>query len=921
MKKFIAMLASIAIMLTVISNVVALEYNKIIPGYSVSENVDFLNSDAANQVRFTYQTDEDLEKVELVGGFAFYTEEAAQTYLDGGSVGTIPPVSPENFKQGMFTTGHLVSPGGYVTIEMNEVEKGLWVIDVPLPNGQYYYRFNLYESGATSAKQIVDPANKPFANGENDSGWSLLYVGDNKDCLEYQEYIFPRNDNEKGSVEYVSYEAIDGTKQPMGVYLPKGYDSRNTYKTLYLSHGSGGNEVEWMEIGSAANIMDNLIAEGFVEDTIIITLDHTYFNLGNSEPGRGFEKIKDNLMDYVIPYVESNYNVSLNAADRAFAGLSGGSRLATFLYQENAGDFGYFGMFSHTLRGVDVENIENNEFPTLMLGYGNLDPFGKQYYPDFTNRLRAAGIDYDLYDVNGGHDWGAWRSLLTIFVKDYLWKDSDKPANPDGTIVPNGTQKAYIVPEDWGPVVTKTVIELDQQIMKSSINDEANEFMVIETKPTLLPTWQIEICDATRNILSAYTSDKDGNKIDEDSNYITIEMAISPTMTGEGAAFVYNGYNEWCDPYQLDIKLNGILKTADGKNVTALNVIKDIDLAGDDRICLEINMFESDTFKASDGVTLPYASYKPNTDDKNNALVVWLHGAGEGGTNPEVAYLGNKVTALISDEFQNNFGGAYILVPQCPEGYGWPVDQDGNYTNGKTPSRWRDSLFELIDTYVKNNSDIDTNRIIIGGCSNGGNMVYDLVLSHMGYFAAAFPMCHEFDIETVTTKQLDYLKDFPVWSTYTLGDSSSFVGSIPIVEKMKEIGANNFHYSEFENASDVTGRFFGDPENPQILDTTNTSTIPLQYDGHWAWTLFFNNQCIDRDGINAWQWLAKQTKAIEEQPTSPEIPEESNENTSPNQDDRNIKNNVLTGDSANFILYALIAGIALTTTIKFKKFN
>ncbi len=397
---------------------------------SITKNTDFPNSDAQYQVKFTFNSEEDISRVQLTGGFAFYTTEAAKEYLDNGSVGTITPVAPENFKNGMFTTGHLIAPGGYVTLDMNEVEKGGWTIEIPLPNGQYYYRFNIFYTGSSRAQQIVDPENKPFANGNNDSGWSLFYVGDATDCLDGQEYIFPRNDDNTGTVNYVSYEAIDATMQPMGVYLPKGYDENKIYKTLYLSHGSGGNEVEWLEIGSAKNIMDNLIAEGEVEDTIIITLDLTYFNLGNSAPGRGFERIKDNIMNYVIPYVESHYSVSKNAGDRAFAGLSGGSRLATFLYQENAGDFGYFGMFSHTIANVDVQNIENKNYPTLMLGYGNLDPFGKQYYPNFISRLEVADVQYDLYPVNGGHDWGAWRTLLSIFIKDYLWEDTNKPANP-----------------------------------------------------------------------------------------------------------------------------------------------------------------------------------------------------------------------------------------------------------------------------------------------------------------------------------------------------------------------------------------------------------------------------------------------------------------------------------------------------------
>ena len=464
-------------------------------------------------------------------------------------------------------------------------------------------------------------------------------------------------------------------------------------------------------------------------------------------------------------------------------------------------------------------------------------------------------------------------SVMTLFSMMAL------PVNATEMVEATGTQKAYIVPEDWGPAVTKTVIHLDKEITPDSIGDEEDEFTVEETKNILLPTWEVGMSNADRHVLKAYTSDENGNKVSKDSHYIALEMYVSPTMTGEGAAFVYNGYNEWCNPYELSITLNGELKTTDHQVVTSLNVAEKIDLEGDGKICPEINQFTSDTFKATNGDVLPYASFTPEKDDKKNALVVWLHGAGEGGTNPEIAYLGNKVTSLISDEFQSNFKGAYVLVPQCPEGYGWPVDKDGNYTSGATPSKWRESLFELIDNYVTSRPDIDANRIIIGGCSNGGNMVYDMVLSHMGYFAAAFPMCHEFDINTVTDEQLNYLKTFPVWSTYTLGDSSSYKGSIPIVEKMKEIGATNFHYSQFDNASDVTGRFFGDPSDPTILDTTGTSKIPLQYDGHWAWTLFFENQCKDGD-LTAWKWLSMQTKEVK-QSTTPDQPENPSDTEKP----------------------------------------
>ena len=36
----------------------------------------------------------------------------------------------------------------------------------------------------------------------------------------------------------------------------------------------GGNETEWCQLGSAGNIVDNLIAEGELADSIIVTLNN-----------------------------------------------------------------------------------------------------------------------------------------------------------------------------------------------------------------------------------------------------------------------------------------------------------------------------------------------------------------------------------------------------------------------------------------------------------------------------------------------------------------------------------------------------------------------------------------------------------------------------------------------------------------------
>lgn len=48
---------------------------------------------------------------------------------------------------------------------------------------------------------------------------------------------------------------------------------------------------------------------------------------------------------------------------------------------------------------------------------------------------------------------------------------------------------------------------------------------------------------------------------------------------------------------------------------------------------------------------------------------------------------------------------------------------------------------EAIQAYLASNPDVDTNRIYLGGCSNGGYMTVNMLMNYPGTFAAAFPVC------------------------------------------------------------------------------------------------------------------------------------------------------------------------------------
>lgn len=154
-----------------------------------------------------------------------------------------------------------------------------------------------------------------------------------------------------------------------------------------------------------------------------------------------------------------------------------------------------------------------------------------------------------------------------------------------------------------------------------------------------------------------------------------------------------------------------------------------------EEIKLGAEKFTKDKYRYDDEtfgkIDLSYASYAPKNDETKNPLIIWLHGMGEGGVDPELVLYGNKVTNLVSDEIQSYFNGAYVLTPQSPTF--WLDQGDGNMTIDGT-LMYSNALFALIDQYVKANEDIDTNRIYIGGCSNGGYMTMRMVIDHPTYF-------------------------------------------------------------------------------------------------------------------------------------------------------------------------------------------
>lgn len=165
-------------------------------------------------------------------------------------------------------------------------------------------------------------------------------------------YDQERQGIEKGKVELMEYQSESvGTTRKCNVYLPPKYDPNKKYSVLYLLHGIGGDEWEWVKDGGVPNIiMDNLYAEGKVEPMIVVMPNGRAQKDDSRNGGMGsfmaFGAFDKDLIGSLIPAIEKKYSVYTDKEHRAIAGLSMGGGQSLNFGLGNMDVFAYVGGFS-----------------------------------------------------------------------------------------------------------------------------------------------------------------------------------------------------------------------------------------------------------------------------------------------------------------------------------------------------------------------------------------------------------------------------------------------------------------------------------------------------------------------------------------------------------------------------------------------
>ncbi|MBN2738821.1 MAG: hypothetical protein JXR70_17695 [Spirochaetales bacterium] len=235
-------------------------------------------------------------------------------------------------------------------------------------------------------------------------------------------YDRARSNIQHGAVNYINYSssATNSTRRAR-IYLPPGYSTSQKYSVMYLLHGIGGNEDEWYQNGAPHVILDNLIADGKIKPFILVLPNGNATGGGASD---GWENFTKDLLDSLIPYVESNYSVHTDRDHRALAGLSMGGGQTFNIALTNLNKFPYIGSFSAAPNTKSTSQLfpdggtaAKTQIKVLYITYGTTDSlisFGTGVH----NYCDQKGIPNIYWTIQGaGHDWNVWKQSFWNFAQ------------------------------------------------------------------------------------------------------------------------------------------------------------------------------------------------------------------------------------------------------------------------------------------------------------------------------------------------------------------------------------------------------------------------------------------------------------------------------------------------------------------------
>ncbi|MES2893910.1 MAG: alpha/beta hydrolase-fold protein [Bacteroidota bacterium] len=232
----------------------------------------------------------------------------------------------------------------------------------------------------------------------------------------------------QGKIDSFVYASTSvGTKRKSLIYLPPGYSKAKKYPVLYLLHGIGGDEYEWLKGGNPKVVLDNLYADGKIQPMIVVMPngramkdDAATGNIMAPDKVKAFAAFEQDLLRDLIPFVEKKYAVFTDREHRAIAGLSMGGGQSLNFGLGNLDKFAWIGGFSSAPNTKSPEllvpdpALAKQKIKLLFISCGASDgliAFSKRTH----DYLAQKNIPHIYFIEPGVHDFKVWKNGLNMF--------------------------------------------------------------------------------------------------------------------------------------------------------------------------------------------------------------------------------------------------------------------------------------------------------------------------------------------------------------------------------------------------------------------------------------------------------------------------------------------------------------------------
>jgi len=239
--------------------------------------------------------------------------------------------------------------------------------------------------------------------------------------------------------------SLGKTKQ-LSVLLPDGYTPHRRYAVLYLLHGYGGGNNDWL-----ARTKIKEYVNGMPLIVVMPDAGNSWCVNSVTEPG---ERYEDYLANDIPAYIQKLY--SIDTTRQAIAGLSMGGYGALMLGLRHPDRYAFAGSLSGAItfpRGMTdtTRDVEKALFPSLRRAFGDWPNEARTSYDlfilykqtpknsmpylymvtgiqdgyhkflpahrVFTDLLRAYGAAYEYHETPGGHSWQFWDREIQYLLK------------------------------------------------------------------------------------------------------------------------------------------------------------------------------------------------------------------------------------------------------------------------------------------------------------------------------------------------------------------------------------------------------------------------------------------------------------------------------------------------------------------------